>query len=594
MLRQRISVLAIEDSKDDLLLILEALRQGGIEPDFKHVTDGAQLEVALLEREWDVAISDHNLPGFDSSRALQLVQRHQPELPFIIVSGVFGDQAAIDAISSGASDVVRKDMLAKLVPVLRRELRGRDKRHALLTSCNSLEQMAFFDPLTGLPNNQGFLRQLRTFVEQPVTVSFGVVLLQLQRFQQLKRYLGLHACASLILEMAKRLQAERGQAQFLSRIAEDRFALILPGVSGEQAMQDWISDFLACLPSSIASHGAIQLLWQAGASLCRERESCETSLIHRAEFALSRANHERRTHLVAGPADEDHDSDYGYLDGALRQALKREEFSLHYQPQYHLGCGRCVGAEALLRWKHPSRGYISPAEFVPVLEDTGLIVPVGEWVLSEACRQISVWRRQGWDAARVSVNVAMLQFEQPSLAESVRSILQETGVPAAALELEITESIAMTDRDQVLHALSELRGLGVSLAIDDFGTGYCSLAYLKYFPVDRLKIDQAFVKGIDRDPRDGAIVCAVISMARSFGLEVMAEGVETAAHVAFLKEQGCNHGQGFHLGRPVPPELFDAWRSTPSYGLAQPPASYPARTSAGCATLGTDESGASQ
>jgi len=588
MPRQRISVLAIEDNPDDLLLTLEALRQGGIEPDFRHVTDDVQLEAALREREWDVAISDHNLPGFDSRRALQLVQRHQPELPFIIVSGVFGDQAAIDAISSGASDVVRKDMLARLVPVLRRELRGRDKRHELLASCNSLEQMAFFDPLTGLPNNQGFLRQLRGLLEQPFTASFGVVLLQLQRFQQLKRYLGLHACANLILQMAQRIQLERGRAQFLSRIAEDRFALILPQVSGEDAMRAWLSDFLAQLPSSTASHGAIQLSWHAGASLCSESESCETALMHRAEFALSRANHERRSHFVAGPCDKELDSDYGYLDGALRQALRRDEFSLHYQPQYDLRYGRCVGAEALLRWKHPKRGYISPAEFIPVLEDTGLIVPVGEWVLRKACQQVAAWRREGWEAARVSVNVAMLQFEQPSLAETVRSILREEKVPATALELEITESIAMTDRDQVLHALSELRGLGVGLAIDDFGTGYCSLAYLKYFPVDRLKIDQTFVKGIDRDPRDGAIVCAAISMARSFGLEVIAEGVETAAHVTFLREQGCNHGQGFHLGRPVHPELFDAWRSMPSKGGAHEFAP------AGCAIAGAAGDGAGQ
>lgn len=561
MPRQRISVLAIEDNKDDLLLTLEALRQGGIEPDFRHVTDGVQLETALLEREWDVAISDHDLPGFDSLRALELVQRYQPELPFIIVSGVFGDQEAIDAISSGASDVIRKDMLARLVPIVRRELRGRDRRHELRAFCDSLEQVAFFDPLTGLPNGQGFLRQLKSLYQQPLGVSFALVVLQLQRFHHLKRYLGAHAGANLILQVAKRLQSERAPAQLLSRIAEDRFALVLQDLPDEQAVQAWLGDFLARLPKDAGSHGSIQLSWCAGASLCREQEPCEASLLQRAEQALFRAKHQRRTHFVADSADKGLDSDWGYLGGALRRALRDGEFSMQYQPQYDLGRGQCVGAEALLRWNHPKRGHISPAEFIPVLEETGLIVPVGEWALREACRQVALWRRQGWEAARVSVNVAMLQFEQPPFVDMVRAILRESGVPAAALELEITESIAMTDRDQVMLALSELRGLGVGLAIDDFGTGYCSLAYLKYFPVDRLKIDQTFVKGIDRDPRDGAIVRAAISMARSFGLEVIAEGVETAAHVAFLQEQGCNHGQGFYLGRPVPPEVFDAWRS---------------------------------
>lgn len=238
----------------------------------------------------------------------------------------------------------------------------------------------------------------------------------------------------------------------------------------------------------------------------------------------------------------------------LRQALQERSFFLHYQPQFDLKSGQRVGVEALLRWQHPSRGVIAPAYFVPVLEESGLIVPVGEWVLRTACHQAASWRRRVGQDIRVAVNLSRVQFEQASLVQTVHSALVESGLPAKALELEITESVAMHDQSEVVAILSELRKLGVSLAIDDFGTGYSSLACLKHLPVDKLKIDQSFIRGVDSDRRDRAIVRAIIGMAKALNVGVVAEGVESSAHVSFLCAHGCEQGQGYYLGRPVPPD----------------------------------------
>lgn len=240
----------------------------------------------------------------------------------------------------------------------------------------------------------------------------------------------------------------------------------------------------------------------------------------------------------------------------LQRALRQDEFFLDYQPQFDLSRGQRVGAEALLRWRHPHKGLIAPGDFIPKLEETGLIVPVGEWVLATACAQAAHWHRQPGRSLRVAVNLSMVQFEQATLTDTVHSALVRSGLPAHALELEITESIAMNDQSQVVATLSGLRELGVSLAIDDFGTGYSSLAYLKHFPVDKLKIDQSFILGIDSDSRDRAIVRAIIGMAEALGLVVLAEGVESPVHVEFLCKHGCTQGQGYFLGRPVAPATF--------------------------------------
>jgi predicted signal transduction protein with EAL and GGDEF domain len=245
------------------------------------------------------------------------------------------------------------------------------------------------------------------------------------------------------------------------------------------------------------------------------------------------------------------------LENGLHHALERNEFLLHYQPQVDLRTGEIAGMEALVRWQHPELGLVSPAMFIPVAEDSGLIVSIGEWVLRTACAQNKAWQLAGFKPISVAVNLSARQFRQPDLAEMVAGILAETGLDSACLELELTESLVMQDVEKTIATLSKLKAMGIKLSIDDFGTGYSSLSYLKRFPIDTLKIDQSFVRDITTDPDDAAIAKAIISMAHDMQLRVIAEGVETEAQKTFLQQRHCDEMQGYLFSRPVPAEAFE-------------------------------------
>ena len=244
------------------------------------------------------------------------------------------------------------------------------------------------------------------------------------------------------------------------------------------------------------------------------------------------------------------------IEEGLRRALERQEFALHYQPKINLRTGAITGAEALLRWTHPTRGAISPAQFIPIAEDCGLILPIGAWVLREACKQARAWMDAGLPATTIAVNVSAMEFRDEHFLDSLFTILGETGLDPRSLELELTESVLMKRAGSAASILQALRKRGVQVAVDDFGTGYSSLSYLRKFPVDALKIDQSFVRQISTAGDDATIVTAVIAMARSLKLRVVAEGVETPEELAFLRTQHCDEAQGYYFSRPVLPEQF--------------------------------------
>ncbi len=244
------------------------------------------------------------------------------------------------------------------------------------------------------------------------------------------------------------------------------------------------------------------------------------------------------------------------LENLIRSAIEQEEFSLYFQPKVDAKTSRLVGAEALLRWQHPERGAIAPADFIPIAEETGLVIPIGKWVLREACRQVKNWASSAAGAVPVSVNISSHQFRDGSLVEDVFQALSRASIDAELLELEITESVLLQDVENTLIELQALKKSGVSLSIDDFGTGYSSLSYLKRFPIDTIKIDQSFVKDLHRDADDAAICAAILAMSRQLGLRVVAEGVETREQLAFLRSHGCHQIQGFLFGKPLSAEAF--------------------------------------
>lgn len=420
--------------------------------------------------------------------------------------------------------------------------------HTELVSAGArIEQLASTDSLTGLSNRGQFAATLSEAIRQARrrAGSLALLVLDLDRFKQINDSLGQGVADRVLLDCADRLKAITRQGDVVARIGGDQFALLVheADIRGAESSARRALDAVA---HSCSVEGLqFSLTCSVGVALFPADGSDGELLMRHAESAMKRAKQGGRSCFRFHQPMQDADMRQRMrIDHAMRQALASQRFRLHYQPQIDLGTGAVIGAEALIRWRDPELGEISPATFIPVAEETGFIIAIGDWVLEQAVRQAVIWRDQGL-VMPVSVNVSALQFQQADFNARVMSVLTEHGLAGELLELELTESILVHDANEALARLSQLSQLGVRLAIDDFGTGYSSLAYLKRFPIDRLKIDRSFVKGVPADDSDCAIVRAVVQLAQALGMKVIAEGVETELQRAFLLELGCDEFQGF-------------------------------------------------
>ncbi|MDB5932678.1 MAG: hypothetical protein JWQ01_22 [Massilia sp.] len=424
-----------------------------------------------------------------------------------------------------------------------------------------LEHRAKYDTLTGLANRS----LLRDRLEQAIAMAsvrgqtVWMVILDLDQFKVINDSLGHQAGDEMLRVLAPRIAAAVRQTDSVARMGGDEFALVLThrdnetqAVTAVQATIDAIG-----APMTIQGHPFV-VNCSAGVAVYPADGTDPQTLIKHAEIAMYRAKESGRNTIQFFTATMNARArERLTLEAALRNALAHDEFELHYQPQVHLSSGRIVGMEALIRWRHPELGLVRPDRFIGLAEETGQIVPVGEWVLRTACAQNMAWQRDGIGILRVAVNLSARQFAQPELAGLVAGILDETGLPAARLELELTESLMMDNIDQAVVTMRALKHLGVQLSIDDFGTGYSSLAYLKHFPIDVLKIDQSFVRDITVHPDDAAMVRGIILLAHSLHLHVIAEGVETEAQLDYLHRHGCDEIQGNLFSHAVPAAEFE-------------------------------------
>jgi diguanylate cyclase (GGDEF)-like protein len=375
--------------------------------------------------------------------------------------------------------------------------------------------------------------------------SFALLLVDLDRFRQINDSLGHEAGDSVLIDAAQRIRACMRGADLLARTGGDQFALIVADADAPVA-EATARRIIEAMAEPYSLGGAqFTLTCSIGGALCPGHGHGADDLVRHAEAAVQAVKEGGRANyrVLKGRRSTDHRADI-QLDHAMRQALVSQRFRLQYQPQVELRSGRIVGAEALIRWRDASLGDVQPARFIPVAEDSGFIVALGDWVLAQAVRQAAAWRARGLSVP-VAINVSALQFRQPQFVERVAQVLAEHQLPAQLLELELTESILVRDADEALQRLQALARIGVRLSIDDFGTGYSSLAYLKRFPIDKLKIDRSFVSGLPGDDSDGAIVVAVLQMAGALGLKVIAEGVETEGQRQFLLDNGCHEFQGY-------------------------------------------------
>jgi diguanylate cyclase (GGDEF)-like protein len=421
-----------------------------------------------------------------------------------------------------------------------------------------LEYQAHHDPLTGLANRALFLERLGTAIG-PGDDEIAVVFVDLDNFKVINDSLGHEAGDRLLMVVAERLRRVLRPDDLIARFGGDEFAVILDGVGAIDDARRTAERILVELsaPFTLGDRD-----WYVSASLgiamAWPGRATPGDLFREAEVALVRAKSSPGPRFVLfQPEMSDATLERVELENDLRTALERHEFRLHYQPLVDLATDRIVGVEALVRWQHPTRGLVQPLSFIPLAEDTGLIVPIGRWVLETACRQARAWLDERPDSPLVmSVNLSPVQFAQPTLVAEISDILALSGLPAERLELEITESILLDEGETSAAALRALRELGVRLVLDDFGTGYSSLSYLRRLPLDAIKIDRSFIDGLDSDDANLPIVQAVIALAHGLGIEVVAEGIETAGQLARLRELVCDRGQGYFYAQPQPPELL--------------------------------------
>jgi len=435
-----------------------------------------------------------------------------------------------------------------------------------------LRHQSLHDALTGLPNRRSFSELLDGIIRTAKRngKKCAVLYLDLDGLKDINDSLGQVAGDQVLKEVAKRLQALLRATDVVARIGGDEFVVALPEISGARGGEhivyaaEKIRDAVSHKAYAAAAH-ELALTTSIGIAIYPDDGSNAVELIRSADAALHHAKKTGRNNYQFHTADMNARA-LGMLlmEHDLRRALEGKQFLLHYQPQVDLNTGRITGAEALIRWRHPERGLVSPAQFIPIAEERGLIVPIGEWVLQEACRQNKEWQEAGLPSISVAVNLSALQFQKSNLAQEVARILRGCGLAAEHLELELTESAIMRDADRTIAMMHALKGIGTTLSLDDFGTGHSSLSQLKRLPIDKLKIDQSFVRGLPDDADDLAISSAIVAMGKAMKQTVIAEGVETRAQREVLQSLRCDEIQGYLVAKPMPSADFARFMRDPS------------------------------
>jgi diguanylate cyclase (GGDEF)-like protein len=521
----------------------------------------------LDSRTVDCAVVDL---GLSDSKALEFIESlaaRAPAVAFVALTGREDDELGVATIEAGASEYLSKSALdgKLLVRCIRHAVLRKGLETSLADARTQQEQaeaallhQTSYDPLTGLPNRSMFLDRLSQALgdsaRQPSSV--GVIYFDIDQFKVVNDSLGYPVGDQLLLVVAGRLTDLVRQGDTLARIGSDEFVVLCEGLSGEAEVVGVADQICAASNEPIAWDGGdLVVSVGAGIAVASSLSISPDSLVSDAEAAMYRAKDEGGRGRSAVFAETMRTKAIGRLDTevSLRQSINNGDLRLHYQPIVNLVDGGVLGHEALVRWDHPARGLLRPDQFIKVAEDSGLIIPLGAWVLQEACRQAKRFQARDprWSGLTMSVNLSGRQLGQPDLIDQIGSALHDADLSPEHLQLEMTEGILMDDTAATIAILQMLKGLGVRLDVDDFGTGFSSLAYLKRFPVDVLKIDHSFVHDLGTDPEDSAIVAAVVSLADALGFIVIAEGVETSLQRDCLVDLGCSRAQGYLFAHPA-------------------------------------------
>jgi diguanylate cyclase len=566
----------VPQQNEDLPFELESALQGeaGVELARRARAEGRPFAVAFIDMRMP--------PGWDGLKTIEQLWKVDPDVQVVICSAYteYGwselrsrlgpsDQLLVlkkpfesIEVLQAASALCRKwhneRMLRRHVEDLEHVIAARTK--GLEAANHQLQQLATHDVLTGLPNRAILHDRLEHAIAHATREQheFAVLLLDLDRFKMINDSLGHRAGDELLKEVAQRLRGVVRSVDTLVRLGGDEFVIVVASIQNREQVPAIAIRAIEALKPPICLQGVdVRTSASIGVAFYPTDGATGEMLLAHADAAMYGAKQSARgTYQCYATSTSTSTRDRVKLESELHAALAAGQFELHYQPKVDTASGRVHSAEALIRWRHPERGLLLPAVFIPVAEDCGLLDSIGEWVLREACRQAKLWQRQAGRPLRVAVNLSPSQFRLGSLLEMVRGALVAAELEPRFLEVELTETAVMSNAEESIHILESLSRLGVLVSVDDFGTGYSSMSYLRRFPIDKLKIDQTFVKEMTTHAEDASIVRAMVSLAHSLNLKVVAEGVETAEQLALLQQFGCDQYQGFHFSAPLPAKEF--------------------------------------
>ncbi len=558
------STIMLVDDEPVLLDIVQALLEDEGYQNFVSVQHSPAAIDKMIETNPDLILLDLDMPevgGFEILENVRNIEKYQ-YLPIIILTASDEPDNKLKALELGATDFLSK-------PVDPSELALRVRN--TLSAKAYIDQLAYYDSLTDLPNRKLFIERLEWGMEMAKRDQRPLVLLDigLDRYRKINESLGMSAGDHLLITIAERLRQVARSSDIIchsdkhthienvARIASDEFSIVLCGVNNYENSTQVCKRILNIINQPIAAESQdLYTSANIGISVYPDDGEDVETLIKHASSAKDFAKKQGKTFLYYSQEMNAHSKTILKIESDLRKALEENQFELHYQPKVDINRGVLMGMESLIRWNHPEDGMVPPNKFIAVAENIDLIVPIGEWVLNEACRKTSEWISLGYSGLKVSVNVSVKQFLDEGFKSSIVSALKNSGLNPNNLVLEITESMLMGDVEKYVKILDEITDLGVSFSLDDFGTGYSSLSYLKKFPIKELKIDRSFIIDIPKIDDDCAIVKAIIAMSHSMGLSVVAEGVEDKEQLNFLKANNCEVIQGYYFSKPLSGDDF--------------------------------------
>jgi diguanylate cyclase (GGDEF)-like protein len=573
-----IDILIVDDVLENLQLLGKILEQNGYLT--RKAMSGKMALNAVAECQPDLILLDIRMPGMNGYEVCQQLKSspNTASIPIVFLSAASNIEDKVEAFKIGGSDYITKpfhaeEVLARVQHQLtiitahqtiqrlnaQLEARVRERTQQLELANAQLSAMAFCDPLTQLPNRALLMHQLQQTLEQQrdLDAPFAVFYLDCDRFKSVNDALGHQAGDELLIAMAQRLRSVLRQDDLLARLGGDEFVILLNQITTSNVVIQVVERIFDRFAAPFRLRGQdIFISFSVGIVLNGSTYQNPEDLLRDADIAMYQAKASGKNQYCVFNASMQPQTQCLQLETDLRKAIQQQQLFLHYQPIVELATNKIVTAEALLRWQHPTQGLIPPSQFIPIAEETGLILKLGDWIMQEACRQLHCWQKQKIvDAAfSVSVNVSAYQFIQPNFVEKIDAVLGKTQVNPGCLKLEITETVFMQNFTAAADIARQLRDRGIQLSIDDFGTGYSSLSYLHSFPVDTIKIDRSFIQRLHQQTGSLELVTAIAQIAKTMGMSLVAEGIETSEQLAQLKLLACQFGQGYLFSRPVDSE----------------------------------------